>query len=147
MGELKTYIYSLFILTIIFYFSCSSSSFEPKRKKDHYYINHFGKSFFKDYDIIFAKDYNGKGYYILTKILIDSLISFEYEKIRFDSLYKLEIKKIDSIVVLKAYRLQDVGDIYMDEILLWSEDTVRVPLYSVENIARTKDNVYIKKRK
>ena len=142
--KVKIYVYTLLILTIIFYFSCSSSSFDQIKRKGHYHIYNSGTSLFIDYDIIFAKDYNGKDIYILTKILKDSLISSEYEKVSIDSVYKLKLENIDSIVVIEIN--YDWNSLYIDEKLIWSEDTVRVPLYSVENIVKIKDNVYIKKR-
>ena len=146
MKNSKSYFYSLIIFILLFYSSCSSSSFESIKKKDHFSIKHFAGAFFIDYDFITAVDYNGKDFYILTKILKDSLISAEFEKIKRDSVYKLDLEKIDSVVVLEIPAWKD-DSMYLDEILIWSKDTVRVPLYSAKNIVSTGLDVYVRKVK
>ena len=146
MKRTKLYFYFIIIPIIIFCYSCSSSSYKPFMKENHYKIFRNIGSYFIDYDIITARDYKENDFYILTKIQDDSsIIAKGYEKTHPDSVYKLEMEKIDSVIVLETYR--GYNKIYQNEILIWYQDTVRVPLYSAKNIARSWNEVYIKKQK
>ena len=134
--------YSIIIYTLCY--SCSSS-YEQQGYKDYYKIYVPEEHYFIGYDILTAEDNKGNDFYVLTKYQKDStLLSLGYEKMKYFSKYKLELKKIDSIVVLKTFP-RNFGKIYQNEIIIWSQDTVRVPLYYTNNIARSWNDVYVKK--
>jgi len=142
----KRIIISILIFICLVFFCCTSMEWkEWEENKDYYQILYaYEKDFFYDYDVITLMNYEHKVFHVLSKERSkNEKPPFEiYERIKNGFYYKLKINKIDSIVVLKSrsnFRVRG-SPIILDEkindkiIPFWSEDTLRVPAYTSENI-------------
>lgn len=128
------------------FFSCTSMEWkEWEENKDYYQFLYVAEeNTFIDYHLFTLMNNDHQIFHLLSKVRsIDEKPPFEeYEKIKSGFYYKLKINKIDSIIVLKSrFNFKVRGSpIILDEkindkiIPLWSDDTLRIPAYTSENI-------------
>lgn len=135
----------LFILLCFHFFSCASRSYEWKEwneNKDYYRVFVPDTNFFYQYYFITLMDYNHNIYHLLSKERPKNIKPpfKKYEKLKHDFYYKIQLDKIDSNVLLKPKFYSDPSDVILlqsgnnDTIVIWSNDTFRVPLYKSNNI-------------
>lgn len=124
------------ILACLFICSCMQSDFDWSKNKEYYKASLFKSEPFVNYHVIAFKNIDNQLFYLLSKrISANDIPPFKnYERIRTGDFYKLTLNKIDSVVVLKS--MAYVKSIYFaeKEIEFWFDDTVRVPVYSSDNV-------------
>src|SRR4030095_333576 len=136
MKSIKKIIGPNLILLISFtVISCSSSSnFNWKQNKDYYKIYLPDYDYFVKYEILSLNDYYNNIYYVLVEKKNQNEIPpfTNYKVILKAKYYRLSLKKIDSVVTIKSRDF--VNSIYIDKVLIWQNDTIKVPVYISENI-------------
>lgn len=134
LTRLITKIFIIFACLSIY--SCTQSDFDWSKNKEYYKALLFRSEPFVNYHVIAFTNIDNKLFYFLSKrISTNDIPPFKnYERIRTGDFYKLTLNKIDSVVVLKSRAY--VKSIYFadKEVKFWSEDTVRVPVYSSDNV-------------
>jgi len=141
----------IIFVILLYLIGCSSSFNEWKEWEDNkdyfqFFIAEEGDTFV-DYELITVMNYNQQIFHILSKERPkNEKPPFEkYERIKNGFYYKVKFSKIDSIIVLKS--LLNIrtcrGPVILIEkindktINIWSDDTLRVPAYTSENIYGT----------
>lgn len=125
--------YFFIILILVSICNCSGFNYHLKSTSKQYkiYLPTFG--FFIEKEILTMKDENDSSFYVLTNVYPDTFFNkTSFEKIQPGNKYYIHLDKIDTAVVIKTY--DNLKNYTQNGVVIWSEDTVRVPIYSSKNL-------------
>ncbi|HCN38276.1 MAG TPA: hypothetical protein DIS94_11270 [Bacteroidetes bacterium] len=113
---------------------CSSSEFKWDQHKEYFKIYVTEHDIFVKYKLYTIQSFDGSKFFLISEKRSEAEpVPFKYfELIRPGAYYKLELSKIDTIFILKSKH--DIDNLYEDNILVWSNDTIRVPIYGSPSI-------------
>ena len=126
--------YLTLTLTFSILIGCSSSDFKWAQHKDYFKVFVSEHDIFVKYKFYTIQRYEGSKFYLITEKHLEAKIApfKNIEKIKPGAFYKFEINKIDTIFIVKSKH--DIDKLYEDSVLIWSNDTLRVPIYTSPSI-------------
>lgn len=134
----------LYIIIILVYFlqiiSCSGSHVN----KDMYFVSNINSKLFEGYHWVTLKNKNKKQLFLISQKNENINAIDTIEKIKIGSNYTLTIHHLDSSITLNPSSIRTAnGQIFIGNVLIWENDTVKTDLYMSNDLI----DLYIIKNK
>lgn len=134
--EKRINILVVLIFSLYFIKGCSSSDCIVNNK-DYYKIETIIGFLFQDYYFIYVTDSKKNDYYLLSRkeTELQAKPFREFNKIEKGNCYKMELVKIDTLMLIKGYPKKSHGeDFSVGNTLVWENDTIKAEIYMSPDI-------------